>query len=59
MNAIIEQKEIFKRNTEYSKAEKEAVEIDLQYLKEKMETLLKERNNYELNKKLLQDKLID
>lgn len=59
MSAITEQQEISKRNIKQSKAELEAVETELGDLKEKMETLLKERECYETDKNLLHDKLKD
>lgn len=59
MNALSEQQEIFKRNTKQSTLELEAVEMELCNLKVKMEILLKERENDEAEKKLLQDKLKD
>jgi hypothetical protein len=59
MNALSEQQEIFKRNTKQSTLELEAVEMELCNLKVKMEILLKERENEEAEKKLLQDKLKD
>jgi len=59
MNAITEQQEIFKRNSKQSKVESETIEQELNYLKEKMDASLKERDVFIENKDILQNKLKD